>query len=87
MLRVVITFVFVVLLTAVAHAGNPACPKESCIDVELATKLKAELKVKLARDGFPTRLHYLVDKLPNCASCIKKASPSIVEVRTAESVR
>ncbi|MFK8034896.1 MAG: hypothetical protein AB8B94_12195 [Hyphomicrobiales bacterium] len=77
-----ISLLFLAVLTIAqpARAAAPHCPPGACVDLEEATALKQELKKEMARAGVPPRLQALVDKLPNCADCIKAARLSIVTV-------
>lgn len=63
-----------------AQAAAPHCPPGTCVDLEEAETLKNDLKREMARAGVPPRLQTLVDKLPNCAECIRAARLSIVKV-------
>lgn len=63
-----------------AQASAPHCPPGTCVDLEEAKTLKNELKREMARAGVPPRLQVLVDRLPNCAECIRASRLSIVTV-------
>lgn len=73
-------FFAVLMIAQPVQAAAPHCPPGACVDLEEANTLKQELKQEMARAGVPPRLQALVDKLPNCADCIKAARLSIVTV-------
>lgn len=67
-------------ITQPVQASAPHCPPGTCVDTEEAETLKNDLKREMSRAGVPPRLQTLVDKLPNCAACIRAARLSIVKV-------
>lgn len=68
------------MIISPAQAAAPHCPPGACVDLEEATKLKQDLKREMARAGAPPRLQALVDRLPNCADCIRASRLSVVTV-------